>query len=166
MKIIDKNGRLFGKISIIDLLVILVVAVLALALHTKNNEQEITSGSTPDAVITYQVKAEAIPDSVASSIRVGDRMYETDRSTGGSIGEIVAIEDLGEGTRWAALQDGTVILAPVEGTRDLLLTIEGRGIESNGHFLINRIYELGYNAARNFSNQYAQFVGSVVAIGD
>ena len=29
MKIIDGNGRLFGKISVIDVLVILVVAVLA-----------------------------------------------------------------------------------------------------------------------------------------
>ena len=28
MKIIDNNGRLFGKISVIDVLVVLVVAVL------------------------------------------------------------------------------------------------------------------------------------------
>ncbi|MBQ8390893.1 MAG: DUF4330 family protein, partial [Oscillibacter sp.] len=28
MKIIDNNGRLFGKLSVIDLLVILVVAVM------------------------------------------------------------------------------------------------------------------------------------------
>ena len=33
MKIIDKNGRLFGKISIIDVLVVLMVAILAAAPH-------------------------------------------------------------------------------------------------------------------------------------
>ena len=33
MKILDRDGRLFGKISIIDVIVILVVAVLALAIY-------------------------------------------------------------------------------------------------------------------------------------
>ena len=33
MKIIDRNGRLFGKISVIDLLVVAVVVVLAAALY-------------------------------------------------------------------------------------------------------------------------------------
>ena len=32
MKIIDRNGRLFGKISVIDVLVIAVVLVMAAAL--------------------------------------------------------------------------------------------------------------------------------------
>ena len=36
MKIIDENGRLWGKISVIDLLVIAVVLVMALALYVKN----------------------------------------------------------------------------------------------------------------------------------
>ena len=35
MKILDRDGRLFGKISIIDVIVILVVAVLALAIYVK-----------------------------------------------------------------------------------------------------------------------------------
>lgn len=34
-KIIDKNGRLFGVISIIDVAVLLVVAVMALALYVR-----------------------------------------------------------------------------------------------------------------------------------
>ena len=46
MKIIDRNGRLFGKISVIDLLVIAVVAVMAVALYVKTNQKEITSTTT------------------------------------------------------------------------------------------------------------------------
>jgi hypothetical protein len=37
MKIIDKNGRLFGLISIIDVIVIAVVAVMGVALYLKTN---------------------------------------------------------------------------------------------------------------------------------
>ena len=35
MKVIDKNGRLFGKVSIIDVVVVLLVIVLAVALRYK-----------------------------------------------------------------------------------------------------------------------------------
>ena len=35
MKIIDKNGRLFGKVSVIDVVVLLLVIVLAVALRHK-----------------------------------------------------------------------------------------------------------------------------------
>ena len=37
MKLMDKNGRLFGKISVIDVVVVLVVLVMAAALYVKNN---------------------------------------------------------------------------------------------------------------------------------
>ena len=42
-KIIDRNGRLFGFISVIDLLVIVVVAVMGFALYTKNTQMALTS---------------------------------------------------------------------------------------------------------------------------
>ena len=50
MKIIDRNGRLFGKISVIDLLVIAVVAVMAVALYVKTNQKEITSTTTQNTL--------------------------------------------------------------------------------------------------------------------
>ena len=36
MKLIDREGRLFGKISIIDVLVLAVVIVMAVALYVKD----------------------------------------------------------------------------------------------------------------------------------
>ena len=56
MKIIDRNGRLFGKISVIDLIVVAVVIVMAFALYVKTNHNEITSTTTPDTPITYQIQ--------------------------------------------------------------------------------------------------------------
>ncbi len=38
MKMIDRNGRIFGKISVIDLVVVAVVVVLAAALYFKSNQ--------------------------------------------------------------------------------------------------------------------------------
>ena len=36
MKIIDRNGRLFGAVSVIDVLVVAVVVVMAAALYFKS----------------------------------------------------------------------------------------------------------------------------------
>ena len=59
-KIIDRNGRLFGFISVIDLLVIVVVAVMGFALYTKNTQMAITSTNTADQTITYLILASGI----------------------------------------------------------------------------------------------------------
>ena len=58
-KIIDQNGRLFGKVSVIDLLVVLVVLVMAFALHIKNNELDASkTSSDANVTITFTVKVE------------------------------------------------------------------------------------------------------------
>ena len=70
-KIIDRNGRLFGFISVIDLLVIVVVAVMGFALYTKNTQMAITSTNTADQTITYQILASGIRTYVAEAVREG-----------------------------------------------------------------------------------------------
>ena len=59
MKIIDRNGRLFGKISVIDVLVIAVVLVMAAALYFKNNQAH-TGAAVTEQAITFQVRDHAI----------------------------------------------------------------------------------------------------------
>ena len=71
-KIIDRNGRLFGFISVIDLLVIVVVALMGFALYTKNTQMAITSTNTADQTITYQILASGIRTYVAEAVREGD----------------------------------------------------------------------------------------------
>ena len=57
MKVIDNNGRLFGKISLIDVLAVLVVLALGAALYVKSNQPH-TGASVPTQPITYQVRVD------------------------------------------------------------------------------------------------------------
>ena len=163
MKIIDREGRLFGKISVIDVLVLAVVAVMAVALYVKTNHNDITSTSVSNVPITYQVLARGVRSYVSDAVQVGDFLYEQDRSTGGSLGEITDVQVL-PGGRLAELNDGTVDTVPVEDGVDLLLTVRGEGIISEGRYSLNRVYELGVNSSRNFCTKYAQFTGTVTDI--
>lgn len=165
MKIIDRNGRLFGKISVIDLIVIAVVIVMGIALYMKTNHNEITSTTTPDTTITYQMSVRGLRTYVADAIKVGDRVYDQERSSSGgsSLGEIIDIETR-PGSKLAELNDGTIETVPVEDGVDLVLTIRGSGLITEGRYVLNRVYDLGVNSTRNFCTMYAQFTGTVTDI--
>ena len=153
-KILDRNGRLFGFISVIDLLVIVVVAVMGFALYTKNTQMAITSTNTADQTITYQILASGIRTYVAEAVREGDQLFDPDRSSGGTLG-----------TKLAEFDDGTVAAAPVEDGVDMLITVEGTGLVSeSGRYTLNRVYELGVNSSRTFCTKYAEFIGTVTEI--
>jgi len=162
MKIIDKNGRLFGKISIIDVLVILVVAVLAVALGFKNRQTQ-TGTAASNLPITFELRVNGEHDYVAAAVQAGDMLYDQDNSSGGPIGTITKIETL-PGTKVATFNDGTMDVVPVENGVTLLLTVEGSGIISDNRCLINRVYNLGVSTTRNYYTPYAQFIGTITSI--
>jgi len=164
MKIIDRNGRLFGKVSILDVLAVLLVIVLAAALSFKE-EQTHTGASDTLTPITFQVTAMGLRDYVGDAIQVGDPFYDQDRASGGPLGTITAVEIL-PGTKQAELNDGSLAIVPAEGCVNAVITVEGQGVLSGDRYLINRIYELGVNASRSFYTPYALFVGSVTDIQD
>jgi len=163
MKIIDKNGRLFGKISVIDVLVILVLIVMAAAVYVKTNHREITGTTNSNIPITYQIRVQGVRSYVGEAIQVGDHLFEDGRTTGGSLGEITDIQVL-PGEKLTELNNGTLAVVPMEDCVNLLLTLEGEGIISEGRYLLNRVYDLGVNSSRTYNTKYAQFSGTVEVI--
>ena len=164
MKIIDKNGRLFGKISVIDVMVILVVAVIGVALYLKTNTMTHTSTTTANETIHYQIYVRGVSDTVKDVLRLEDKLFDEDRGNSGCLGVIKDIEVL-PGTEMISFNDGTVAIVPAEGTDDLLLTIEGEGLINGKNYSLNRVYDLGVNSARNFCTHYARFTATVYSIG-
>lgn len=163
MKIVDRNGRLFGKISIIDVVVILAVVVMALAIYVKTHKPQ-TGSNVSNTTIVYQMKVDNLPQYVVDSIQIGDDIYDKERSTGGSLGKITDIQ-ISDGTSEAKMDDGTYEIVPAENRYNLLLTIEGQGlVESDGSYLLNRVYDLGVNSSREFNNKYSLFLGRIVSI--
>lgn len=166
MKMIDRNGRLFGKISVIDVLVIAVVLVMAAALYFKNNQAH-TGTAVTEQAITFQVRARGVDNYVADAIRVGDGLYDQNYSSGGrALGEITDIRvERTPGTKLAdQLTDGTAAMFEAEDTVDLLLTVRGSGLVTGRSYSINRVYDLGINSSRNYCTKRADFTGTVIEI--
>ena len=166
MKMIDGNGRFFGKISVIDVLVILVVAVLAAALYFKSIQTH-TGSTVTEQSIVFQIRARGVDSYVYDALRVGDGLYDLDYSSGGkAIGRISLIEvERDPGMKLAdELHDGAAELVEAENTVDLLITVEGSGLVDGKTRTINRVYALGVNSSRTYYTKQAQFVGTVASI--
>lgn len=165
MKIIDRNGRLFGRISVIDIVVAAVVLVLVTALYTKSDRREIISATTSNIPITYQLRVTGVRTYIADAIREGDQVYTQDQTeTGDSLGKITAVE-VSPGQRLVEFSDGTVVKnVPIEDSVNLLITVEGEGIVTGRSYMLNRNYPLSVNMSRNLCTRYAQFTGVVTAI--
>ena len=163
MKIIDHNGRLFGKISILDVIAVLLVLVLAAAFSFKGSQTHTATGETSSTPITFQVTVRGVRDYVGEAVKVDDKFYDRDYPSGGALGVISAVEVL-PGTKLAELNDGSLEMVPAEGCVDLIITVEGSGVITERQYLINRIYNLGINASRSFYTPYALFTGTVSAI--
>lgn len=76
MKVIDEKGRLFGKINIFDLLVILAVVLVVAAVGYKlANKVNDNSAQVPEKIYIATVKCAAMPDSFAETLLRDPRIY-------------------------------------------------------------------------------------------
>lgn len=163
-KVIDRNGRLFGKVSIIDVAVVLVVLVMAAALYVKNGKLEIIPATQDESPVTFTVHVENMALNKVEALVVGDLVFDFDHNTGGPIGKITAIEEL-PAECVVQMIDGSYEKATNEYARNLRITVEGQGSMVDGRYSINGVYEIAMNSARNFYTPYGKFTGNVVEIG-
>ena len=164
MKIIDNNGRLFGKISIIDVVVLLLAVVLATALYMKTHTKPHTSTEIASDTITFTYFCRGIPEYVKDGLRVGDQIFDVENLAVGSLGEIVDLQFF-PGTEYKKTDSGFVGFVPVEECVDILVTVRGQGIITGDTYQINRIYPIGINANRNYCTPYVMLKGIVASVG-
>lgn len=89
MKIIDKKGRLFGLLNIVDLLVIiLILAIVAVGVKRFGTKAAVGEAATKKGIITAEVKD--VRDATANNIKAGDKIFDYDKGT--YLGKIVTVE--------------------------------------------------------------------------
>ena len=115
MKLIDEKGRLFGKVNLFDLLVVLLLIVGIVGMSTRliKPDPERTEMSTA----TFQVEIVSAQDYYLGAYQVGDTLYEGDMA----LGTITAVKE----TPCKALKvmpDGSTKLVERKMLSDIMLT--------------------------------------------
>ncbi|NLX64688.1 MAG: DUF4330 domain-containing protein [Clostridiaceae bacterium] len=76
MKVIDEKGRVFGKINIFDLLVLLALLIAVFGVGYKMiSDKRKASGMVPTTTYIVTVKTPAMHPSYAEALRKDDRIY-------------------------------------------------------------------------------------------
>ncbi len=125
MKYLDEKGRLFGKISIIDVLIIAsaLFAVIALIVNIIIPKSKVVDINLPVKYAT-ELKAYNLSKTEIKPFRIGDKVYTV---TGELVGKITNIEEK-QGFVKEKLQDGSYVDMPSPEYTDYYLTVVGSGV--------------------------------------
>lgn len=130
MKIIDKQGRLFGRVNVIDLAFIIIL-VLALVVGGKRlRGSSVTAETREEGQVTLSVQN--IRQASVDNIEVGQQIYHYDK--GVYMGDIVNVEV--EPYTQQLDYEGQWVDAPVPGKYSVLIDIKVEGSESEKAYIV------------------------------
>ena len=129
---IDQNGRIKGRVSLIDLIIVLALVALVAGILYRHAPaiQDIINPDTPLYVV---IQGDGVRGFIVDAVDVGDQMFRMhDRQ---ALGEVVAIEVLpAQGFLHHA--DGTASLADMEARYTINITLRGMATQRDiGYFL-------------------------------
>ncbi len=160
----NKKGLLFGKISIVDIAVIVVIILLAAGTVYKFKGLAKTNTNAAMVPVTYTVEVKKVRPYVFDNVKEGDILY--DKISGNSIGTIVAVEGT-PAKEATATFNGQTVLMDVENRVDVKFTVEAEAVKSsNGTYHINRTYEVIRNSAKKFMTKYFECNGTITDISE
>jgi len=128
MKLINKEGMVFEKINIVDLLVILfVIAIVGLGVYKVSKDKgPVFVNQTKHFEMDFVLRS--MYDGFQEEINVGDKLY--DDKSGAYLGTIIS-KEASPALREVETADGTIVNSEVPSRWDINFTIEGNGTYNN-----------------------------------
>ena len=117
---IDKNGKLFGKINIIDLLVLLVIMVAVLIFGGKKLMDRKTAAENAPETFTMEFYTDEVYDYVTEHVKVGETIFDADKDV--VMGKVTSFE-VGPSKVYYPDSQGKVVVSEKEGFSSI--TIKG-----------------------------------------
>ena len=161
MRFIDKKGKLFGKVNVIDLCVVFIVVVLIFGAVYKFKFMDKTNNTVAMQPVTYTVKVDRIRNYVLDNVVEGDFIF--DKTSGNEIGRIVNVESE-QACDYINMPDGTISKVNVENRINVIFTVEAQAVTNSSGTFVNRTYELLVGSQRKFMTKYFECDGSIYSI--
>ena len=160
-KLIDEKGRIFGKVSLLDIFVVLFALVMVLAIYLRFFSNETTSIRTGSDTFTYTLRVNGVRMWTVDGFHVGDKLWDWENDI--YLGTITGIETT-PATWEYDLINGSLTVANSEGRYDLYLSVEVDGLIRDGRHYASRTYEVGVNGSMAVYTKYCSVTGTVWSI--
>ena len=153
---IDKNGKLFGKISIIDLLIFGMVVLVFFGIMMRQARTQQDVQVVQDTQINYTIEIANVRYWARYNIRPGDSVF----SSNTQVGTVVAVTYEPYTTTVATAQG--VFQAEVPNRYTTRIHVEARAMIDGGRVLVSHSIPMGSgNANMQFTTRYANFTGRI-----
>lgn len=131
-----KNGKLFGKINLFDLLVIVLILVLVFGIGYKFLviDKEVVQNTVE---VTYDLKIETVRDVTVNAFREGDTVYHYKLEEPiGTVSEITA----SPATDILDTLNGEALSVPVEDRFDLVVSVSATAVrQDDGNLMMGKV---------------------------
>ena len=158
--IMDKKGRLFGRFSIVDLIIVVVVLAAVAGIgykFTKSNTATPFTKLDDLEIVFYQEEA---PEYAAVAVKKGD--IAKDSIQGSLLGNVTSVK-VDKSVSWGVDAAGKFVSSPKQGYSSIYVTIDGKGLYgTNGVTIENSQYFIGRYTEVKIGN--AAFAGRLYDI--
>ena len=158
-KFIDEKGRIGGRVSIIDALVIVVVVILIVAVYSRFNVIETPALAPVTYEVTYSIFIPTVRETNANLLRPGDAVFSTD--TGVNIGRITHVE-ISPAINPEVTLDGTMVMAEFHERVNVMITLVTQASISEDRIFADRTFELNENAHNRIHTKFNEFDTSFI----
>lgn len=156
-----KDGKIFGKINVVDFFVILIILLLALGAVLKFGKFNSKTEESTNQTIEYKMEVKNIRDYTINAIQSGDLIF--DSQTGINIGTVTNVEAINAKT-YESTYEGEIVLVTNPYRYDMVITIETPGsIEADAYYA-NKTIELKIDSDKVIETKYIQTTGRISEI--
>ena len=156
----DKNGRIKGKFSIIDLAVILLVIAVIAGIAVRFGSGT-TKAVTSDVKFRYVMKVNGVREFTVKALE--KKGVVTDKKSTQVIGEIESVE-VSEARLQSTTADGKIEWSTLPDRYQCLVTIVADGRESEDGYLLNDTNELSVGRNIDLVTKYVKTSGDIVKV--
>lgn len=159
--LIDKKGRLFGKINIIDLCIILLIVSAVAVTLIKFNAAGNGGNTEKNTEIVYTLKVASVRDYTVKQFVEGDNLY--DDETGKYIGKIVSVEKKPDMV-YVVKADGTYAISEKPERYDAYITVSAKGSINEKGYFAEGIRQISNHSTVVISNKRFKTTSTVTSV--
>ena len=155
MKLIDEKGRIGGKLSLIDLALLLLILVIAVGAFLRFSDREQPVVMVAETPVRYTLEVAGVRDWTRNNIQVGDALFRLNNYVG-TVTSVTAtphrVLSPEGGAWWGEVPDRYTLIIEVEGTASVI----------DGRILVARTVPLHVtNLGSIFTTRYAETSATV-----
>lgn len=156
----DKNGKIGGKVSIIDILVIILIVAVIAGIGVRYGSK-ITGAVRSSEKFEYVLRIESVRGYTVDALQKMGKI--TDKKSEKDLGEIVDVR-YENATQQSTTADGKVVKPELPDRYTCYVTIQAVGRESDDNYVLDDSTELSVGRTVDLYSKYVKTSGTIESV--